>query len=406
MGRAAAMLAHGKGRREVAAELGVCPETLRYWRRRWKEHWQALIDTAAEALIKSVRAMAGTDAILEDAATYWRKATLADHWAAATGKELFSTPPDETTLSSFYRDWYLPNRLSDARAKTKEAYATAVKHWRLLTGDPPVKAVTSETIARFRDALSKMRGLKPATSMSVNSVRSYLRMAQVLLDKLGPPGRGNRDGLGILSVVPWAKPPREIERIPQTVTLEQLSACLRATETMRVPVVAGISAPSWWRALLLVAWGTGLRIGTILSIRVDEIDWMGRRLVLPAERFKSRRPMVVHLNPPALHALRAIQGERELVFPWTDREYRFTFYRQLHRLQLAAGLAKGQWFGMHRIRKTIASLLWESSPAAAQYAMGHASADVTRKHYVDGGELVARALDALPNPAESSAAIL
>ena len=53
---------------------------------------------------------------------------------------------------------------------------------------------------------------------------------------------------------------------------------------------------------------------------------------------------------------------------------------------------------MHAIRKTVATMLYEVSPGAAQFALGHTTDDVTRKHYVDGGGLVARALDQLPQP--------
>ena len=42
--------------------------------------------------------------------------------------------------------------------------------------------------------------------------------------------------------------------------------------------------------------------------------------------------------------------------------------------------------------------------AAAQYALGHTASDVTIKHYVDGGPLVARVLDQLPQPEAFAAA--
>jgi integrase len=131
-------------------------------------------------------------------------------------------------------------------------------------------------------------------------------------------------------------------------------------------------------------------------MRVDEIDWRQNRLVLAAERMKSRRPMVVYLNAPAMAALRSIRTDRELVFPWPHA--RRDFYKYLHRLEDSAGIPEAEQFGMHTIRKTVATLLYEVNPGAAQFALGHTTNDVTRQHYVDGGPMVARALDQLPQP--------
>ena len=232
--------------------------------------------------------------------------------------------------------------------------------------------------------------------MSPNGVRTKLKMIQTLLDKLGPPGRGNRDAIGLLDRVPWAKPPREEQRIPKTVAIEQLSDCIKASIAMDVPAVPQIRTSAWWRAILVVAWNTGLRRGSLLSMQMADIDWENRRLILPASRMKSRRPMIVHLNAAALAALRSIRTDRELVFPWPHcPRYLNTC---LHRLQDAAGIPSEKHFTFPAIRKTVATTLWAISPGAAQYALGHTTSDVTKKHYVDGGGLVARALDQLPQP--------
>jgi integrase len=398
MRKGACLIAHGKPGREVSESLGVSEPSVRYWQQRWSSHWQALVDAATEAVLQLVRAEAGTNKVLENPDAYMRPAQFADRWAGQKGIELFPALDGEMTLSKFYSTWYLPNRLHDARARSKEGYVSATRQWKLLTGDPPVKAITTDTIVRFRDALSKMRGRKSDLPMSANSIRTYMRHVQILLDKLGPPGRGNRDGLGILERVPWAKPPREVEGVPQIIPLEQFSDCIRATVVMKVPKVPGIKPPTWWRALLLVAWNTALRVGTLLTMRMDEIDWQNQRLVLPAGRMKSRRPMIVHLNGAAMEALQSIRTDRELVFPWQSAQYGRTFYRHFHELQTAAGIPEKNQFGMHAIRKTVATLLWEASPAAAQFALGHTSNDVTKRCYVDGGALVARALDKLPQP--------
>jgi integrase len=397
MGKVIAMIAHGKSVADAAKAVGLTHAAVFYWKQHFSETWAALTDRAQESAAVAIRAMAGTDRVLEDPDKYMAIAQCVDKWATAKGIELFPVADGELTLCRFYRDWYLPNRLGDAREKTRWAYATVLRHWRLLTGDPSVKEITTTTLSRFRDALSKMRGKKRHLPMSPNSVSTYMKHLQVLLDKLGPPGQHNRDALDILARVPWTKPPRVVERIPRTITLQQLSDCIAASVAMEVPRISGVKAPAWWRSLLLVAWNTGLRIGTLLSMRMDEIDWRQNRLLLAAARMKSRRPLIVPLNASALAALQSIRTERELVFPWPSPDRR-AFWRYLQKLEDAAGIPKSERFGMHAIRKTVATMLYEVSPGAAQFALGHTTNDVTRKSYVDGGALVARALDQLPQP--------
>ncbi len=229
-----------------------------------------------------------------------------------------------------------------------------------------------------------------------------------MLDKLGPPGRGNRDALGVLDRVPWVQRPRLEEKIPKTVATELIADCLKAAVAMNWPIIPGIRPPAWWRALLIVVWNTALRRSTLFSMRLEDVDWEKSRLVLPAARMKSRRPMIVHLNSHAIAALRSIYTEvryRTLVFPMAADESPRTarhFHEAFHRLQDEAGIPKKHHFGLHSIRRTVATALYEVSPGAAQFALGHTTADVTRKHYVDGGGLVARALDALPQPSDNS----
>ena len=267
-----------------------------------------------------------------------------------------------------------------------------------MTGDPPVKEITSELIGHYRDARAKMRGMKAHLRASPNTVRTHLRIVQILLDKLGQPGRGNRDGLGLLDRVPWAPPPREVQKIPRTIEPELLSDCYVAAVGMEEPRIPGVKPPAFWRALLTVAWNTGLRRGTLLTVRFDEVDWGSRRLTLPAERMKARRPMVVHLNAAAMAALRSIRTDRELVFQPAEGFRRDSLTRLFHKLQDLAAIPRKNHFGLHDIRRTVATVLWEDSPQAAQFALGHQSMTTTQRHYIDGGPLLARALDALPQP--------
>ena len=130
---------------------------------------------------------------------------------------------------------------------------------------------------------------------------------------------------------------------------------------------------------------------------MEHVDWQKRLIIIPAKHLKSRRPQIVCLSRVAIDHLRTIRTSRELVFPWPHGDV--PFYRELHRLQTLAGIKRSDQFGLHRIRKTTATLLWESNPQAAQLALGHSTDRVTRAYYVSGAGIMAKALDAMPLPA-------
>ncbi len=89
------------------------------------------------------------------------------------------------TVSSFYRDYFSTLFLDDARPRTFEAYEDSIKHWKQITGDPPMP-FGAAILAEFKIELHK--SLSPAT------VNKHLRHINALLAKAGPPGPGNRDG--------------------------------------------------------------------------------------------------------------------------------------------------------------------------------------------------------------------
>jgi integrase len=104
------------------------------------------------------------------------------------------------------------------------------------------------------------------------------------------------------------------------------------------------------------------------------------------------------LNETAYRHLLAIRTDREMVFPFPH--YFRTFYTHLHKLQAAAGIPKADHFGLHTLRRTLAtSLAAEGKSGAAQFVLGHSAMATTEKHYIAQGGIVAAALDALPQPA-------
>ena len=392
MGEAVALIVHGKSVEEAATVLNTRASRIWGWQHTWKDMWQMLVDKTAESLFRQFKRWPARTRIFLDPNAYMGMARYMDDWAKGRGVNLFPPPDGEMTLSRFFVEWYLPQRLFDAKGSTRKTYAQCIKTWRLLTGDPPVAKITPDVLALFRDAQLKMRGLKRYARRSPNSVRGMLRMIQTLLDKLGSPGRGNRDALDILSRVPWVLPPKEVEKLPRTVSLRYLSDCYLAAVAMEVPRVAGIKPPAWWRALLTVAWNTGLRRGTLFSMRWDEVDWKARRLVLPAARMKSRRPMVVHLNERRLSPY--VRSGR--IGNWCLRGLGYLSSVSSTVFRMRPDIVQGPC-RTKRHPQDGGHPVVGGKPRGRGSSLGHTTSDVTRKHYVDGGDMVARAFQ-LPQP--------
>jgi integrase len=182
------------------------------------------------------------------------------------------------------------------------------------------------------------------------------------------------------------------------VPFEYLGATYRAAHAAKYPDLPDLSAEAWWQALLAVTFNTGLRRRTLFELRMEWVDWKGRALNIPPKSFKTGHGQMVHLNPTAMNHLLLIRGERELVFPWPHSDSLFNC--QFHRLQAAAGIPESEFFGLHRLRKTLATCLWRQNPSAAQLGLGHTTMTTTQNHYVEGGGILADALDQLTQPDE------
>ena len=394
--KVAALLAYGDTIPQAAEKLKVPAKRIDEWRRRHPDLWRFCRDQAEKNVVEIVKAIAGTDAVFKDPDAFVAMADRADRWAKKAGMDLFP-PGSEPTLSTFFESFYRPMCLADARQGTINLYRGTLKKWRFATKDPPVAAITAETLVFFRDFCSKLRGIKSYTRATLATIAGEMRRIQCLLDKAGPPSRGNRDAAGLILTPPWIKPVRIQQKLQRVIPPEALKLLYDSTAGMDWPRVPGIKAPAWWKALLIVAYNTQLRRRTLFEMRMDEVDWEAGCLKLPACRFKAARPMVVHLNPAAPDALRSIRSNRELVFPRGSKSLSW-FGTNFHKLLDSAGIPRKEHFMLHAIRKTAATVLAQHSPAAAQLALGHRSLSTTIDYYINPTSIISGAIDAMPQP--------
>lgn len=348
----------------------------------------------AEQVVAFVRETAGTDAILGDVPAYYAMARWADEYCRALGEDLFPPTSESPTLSEVFEGEYIRARLFEHSENTIGLYRVIIRKWRLITGDPAVPEITSSHLALFRDAIGRMEGRDGKLSSPV-TVRSGLRHVNTLLSFAGPQDRQNRDALGILEKVPWVKWPRQIMKIPKGVAVEHVEAVYRAADKMRVPRIPGVDTAAWWRALIVLVYNTGLRRRTVFSIRMADVVWDDCSLHLPGERFKSARPQIVPLNQTTMQHLEKLRGPREYLLAWPYRnEYFWTLF---NKLQSEAGIAEADRFGLHAMRRQLATTYARESPELAQLALGHTGFSVTKDHYIDP-EALRPAVDRLPQP--------
>jgi integrase len=399
------LLTQGQKLKDVAAELKVAVETIKGWRKRHPELWKSAKDATIGRAVLEVRAVAGTNAVLADCATYMRTAMHVDRWSRkATGQPLFVPPPPAATASdggnhtvtTFLERYYIPVCLAEASPETVKLYRAEIRKWAVLTGDPPLREISNETMARFREALQAYRK-RNGSPLSVHTIRTCMRHAQILLDKAGPPRPRNWDAAGFIPYSPWAKLPRPVWGEPKIVPEEWINACYEAAVQMERPSVDGVKPREWWQTLIAVALNTALRCRSLFGLRMAHLDWNGRRIVVPAEIMKTGKGLTLPMNDVVYRHLWAIRGTREHVFPWDcSQEW---FRRQFKRLQVLAGIPKEKTFGLHALRRTAATILWKHSPQAAQLMLGHATQDITKRSYVNAEEVLAGALATLPQPA-------
>jgi integrase len=404
IGRVAFLLAaQGHTVASAARIVGIKPSRIEEIQRTDPTLWENALQRAlaqgkrqADQLISAIQAEAGRQTLLEDPDAYIERAERADRICRLRGIPLF--PGDEKqTITTFFETYYLPTCLFDARECSVKLYRIILRRWRLITGDPPLENISNATLTLFREALTRSRGIRRTKRMSPHTIVHYMSQIQTLLDKCGPPGRRNRDAADILQRVPWVRPPKAPLPTPRIVPVDRIGAAYLATPGMDMPRVPGIKAPAWWRALLALTYNTGFRKRTLFEIRMDDIHWQDRLIIVPAERLKSGRPMIQPLNDTALGHLRSIRTDRALVFPWPHAPR--IFWDWFHKLQDAAGIPRQDHFGLHNIRKTAGTEIFRKSPAAAQLSLGHTTMDVTQDHYVNGTDIVAEGLSNLAQPA-------
>ena len=252
-------------------------------------------------------------------------------------------------------------------------------------------------MARLRDKMREdleLRGRSPAT------IDTYLRCVRRFVEHVGrPPAtlgavevrqfllhllRTSKAHPATINVYAAAirffyqvtlKRPDVVADVPRMKVPMRLPTFLSGTEVERL--LAAIPTNKH-RAMVMLAYGAGLRVGEIARLEIGDID--AKRMVLHIRTTKRGRERYVMLSPRLLEALRAYWKEARpqgrCLFPGRDPEKvisRVAIHKAIQKAARRAGLQKR--ISPHSLRHSFATHLLEGGTdlRTLQVLLGHAS---------------------------------
>jgi integrase len=171
---------------------------------------------------------------------------------------------------------------------------------------------------------------------------------------------------------------REPGKIPRYVTGDDFAILYAGCDKALLPDdIPNVLAADWWRALLVMGYMTGWRIGDMLALRRDNLDLDAGTACSLAEDNKGKRDEVVKLHPVVVDHLRKIVGFDRHVFPWNCHER--TLWTQFAMIQEKAGIKRP--YGFHDLRRAFATMNADKLTAdALQALMRHKSYQTTQRY--------------------------
>ena len=243
------------------------------------------------------------------------------------------------------------------RSDTQHDYVRVVRSFAAFLRQPPDTA-TAEDIRRFQ-IHQRESGVQPPTiNCSVSALRFFFT---VTLDR---PDLSRRLVL--------ARYPR---KLPAVLSVEEVGRLLEAAPGIK------------YKAILGTAYGAGLRVSEVASLKVDDID--STRMLIRVEQGKGRKDRNAMLSPQLLALLRLWWKEgkrRSIMLPhgWlfpgrshTDPISTRQINRAIHEAAEAAGIRKR--VSPHTLRHSFATHLLEQDVdiRVIQVLLGHSKLDTT-----------------------------
>jgi integrase/recombinase XerD len=235
--------------------------------------------------------------------------------------------------------------------KTQKDYIRAIKTLTIFLGRSPDTA-TAEDLRLFQLHLTESRVRPPTINFTITALRFFFT---VTLDRA--------DAIKHLTFV------AEPRKIPVVLSPEEVARFLEAAPGVK------------YKAAFSVAYGAGLRVSEVASLKVHDID--SERMMLRVEQGKGRKDRYAMLSPLLLELLRdwwRIARPKAWLFPGQDPLQPLST-RQINRAcHAAADMARiTKRVTPHTLRHSFATHLLEQKTdiRVIQVLLGHAKADTT-----------------------------
>src|SRR5215213_5785530 len=217
--------------------------------------------------------------------------------------------------------------------KTQHDYVQRVKNFATFLGRSPDTA-SFEDVRRYQLHLIASGAGVPTLNQSVSTLRFFFRIT-----------------LGRADIVNHTQFIHEPRKLPVVLSPEEVARFLDAAPGLK------------YKAALSVAYGAGLRVSEVVTLKVSDID--SKRMVIRIEQGKGHKDRYVMLSPHLLKLLRdwwRIARPAVWMFPGRDPISPMTT-RQLNRVSHMAAELAGlpKWVAPHTLRHSFATHLLEQS---------------------------------------------
>ncbi len=268
-------------------------------------------------------------------------------------------------LAAFYKQKYEPIVLRSRSQNTKRLYKMSINLLgRFLGRKPLLDDLNDTTVSAFASWRLDEGKARKTVNRDLCCLLAMWRWA-------------NRKGY--LDTWPDVQKEKVIKRTPRALTREELLSIFRSIQGV-TEAVGDIAGPDFWRALFLVCWDTGERIGAVMAVKWSDVDLGKGWITFLAEHRKGgRSDNTLPLASDTIEALNKIKRLKGKVFLWPyNPGYIFP---KMGQIMVRAGLPDTREFKFHAIRKSTASY-YEAAGGNATELLGHSSRDVT-KNYLD-----------------------
>lgn len=296
-----------------------------------------------------------------------------------------STPAPSATVSPLRQRMLEDMRMRQFAEHTQEGYIRAVRKFSTFLGRSPHTA-TAEDLRRFQLHLVDT-GTGPVT---INATLTGLKFFFDIT--LGRPEL-------MLKMTHVAVP----RKLPVILSPEEVGRLIAAAPNLK------------HQAAMSVAYGAGLRVSEVVSLKVGDID--GERMTLRVEQGKGRKDRYAMLSPVLLERLRAwwrlghAQGKIRhggWLFPGLDPTDHVTarqLNRAVHLAAATAGIEKR--ITPHGLRHAFATHLLEQRVdiRVIQVLLGHKRLDTTSLYAAVATDLLRRVISPLDQTSDKAAAL-